>query len=177
MLIFQDFISKEEENTLLMELEPYLKRMRYEFDHWDNAIHGYRETEKTNWNEENKNIIRRIKKLAFPEDTTTLQHIHVLDITKDGYIKPHIDSVRFCGNIITGISLLSTSVMRLIHEKNPEFKVDVLLPQRSLYIMKNLVRFEYTHQVLADKDSFHRGNHIPRERRISIMCRNEPSIS
>lgn len=35
--IHNDFISEAEENSLLNEIEPYMKRLRYEFDHWDNV--------------------------------------------------------------------------------------------------------------------------------------------
>lgn len=35
MLVYEDFISPAEEELLLAEIEPYLKRLRYEFDHWD----------------------------------------------------------------------------------------------------------------------------------------------
>ena len=37
MQVYPDFISEREENSLLLELEPVLRRMRYEFDHWDNV--------------------------------------------------------------------------------------------------------------------------------------------
>ncbi|CAL9693918.1 unnamed protein product [Knipowitschia caucasica] len=40
-----NFITEQEEAALVKELEPGLKRKRYEFDHWDNAIHGYRATD------------------------------------------------------------------------------------------------------------------------------------
>lgn len=37
MQVYPDFITKREEHSLLLELEPVLRRMRYEFDHWDNV--------------------------------------------------------------------------------------------------------------------------------------------
>ena len=37
MLVYENFISEEEEKSLLEEVEPYLKRLRYELDHWDNV--------------------------------------------------------------------------------------------------------------------------------------------
>lgn len=37
MQVLPDFVSEAEEAALLAELEPVLKRMRYEFDHWDNV--------------------------------------------------------------------------------------------------------------------------------------------
>lgn len=37
MQVYPDFITEREEVALLNELEPQLRRMRYEFDHWDNV--------------------------------------------------------------------------------------------------------------------------------------------
>jgi len=39
MTIINNFLTKEEEESLLNEIEPYLKRMHYEFDHWDDVNH------------------------------------------------------------------------------------------------------------------------------------------
>lgn len=36
----ENFITEEEENALLKELEPGLKKKRYEFDHWDDVRDG-----------------------------------------------------------------------------------------------------------------------------------------
>lgn len=71
------------------------------------------------------------------KNSNILSHIHILDLHKDGYIKPHVDSVRFCGNIIAGLSLLSDSIMRFKHETDQTKPVvNVLLKRRSLYILK-----------------------------------------
>lgn len=35
--VSKDFITEEEEATLMKELEPHLKRMKYEFNHWDDV--------------------------------------------------------------------------------------------------------------------------------------------
>ena len=45
-------------------------------------------------------------------------------------------SSQFCGAVISGLSLLSPSVMRFKHEKFCNVKVDALLRPRSLYIIK-----------------------------------------
>lgn len=37
MTLMENFISPAEEGSFLKELEPYLKRLRYEFDHWDDV--------------------------------------------------------------------------------------------------------------------------------------------
>ncbi|XP_070564158.1 alpha-ketoglutarate-dependent dioxygenase alkB homolog 7, mitochondrial-like [Ptychodera flava] len=175
--LYLNFLTEDDEQSLQREIDRYMKRMRYEYDHWDDAIHGYRETEFSRWSERNQKIIKRVRDLAFPSDMRQLPLVHVIDLAKDGYIKPHIDSVRFCGNTITGLSLLSSSIMRLVHDKHKEIKVDVLLHPRSLYIMRDAVRLDYTHEILQDSESHFKGQAVPRDRRLSIMCRTEPTDS
>nr|CAH0104920.1 unnamed protein product [Daphnia galeata] len=102
---------------LLEELELKFKRSRYQYDHWDDAIHGYKETMKPTWNTVNDCVLNRLRNFSF--STTTMQHVHVLDLAENGHIKPHLDIIKFCGNTISGISLLTDSVMRLIHIEPP----------------------------------------------------------
>ncbi|XP_056111165.1 alpha-ketoglutarate-dependent dioxygenase alkB homolog 7, mitochondrial [Rhinichthys klamathensis goyatoka] len=170
----QNFISEEEESAIFKEVEPGLRKKRYEFDHWDDAIHGYRETERLQWGVMCESILRRVRVAAFPEGSPLLGPIHVLDLDKEGYIKPHIDSVKFCGSTIAGLSLLSDSIMRLVPENNSTDWVDLLLSRRSLYILRDDARFKFTHEILKDEDSFFSGHKIPRHRRISVICRNLP---
>ncbi|KAI1886652.1 hypothetical protein AGOR_G00198010 [Albula goreensis] len=171
----EDFISEDEELALLKELEPGLKKKRYEFDHWDDAIHGFRETERVHWSAVCGAVLGRLRGVAFPEGSSLLGPVHVLDLDKAGYIKPHIDSVKFCGSTIAGISLLSDSVMRLVREGNTTDWLDLLLPRRSLYILRNNARFNFTHEILKDEESFFSGKRVPRYRRISVICRNLPA--
>lgn len=56
-----------------------------------------------------------------------------------------------------------------------DFFADILLPRYSLYIMRNSARFNFTHEILGNKDSQFNGTPIVKDRRISIICRNEPS--
>ena len=58
------------------------------------AIHEYRETERSHWNKKNSIIINRIRSTAFPPNVPQLKLVHILDLAKKGIIKPHIDSVR-----------------------------------------------------------------------------------
>ncbi|KAB5554313.1 hypothetical protein PHYPO_G00048900 [Pangasianodon hypophthalmus] len=172
--LLQNFISEEEEEAFLKELDPGLKRKRYEFDHWDDAIHGFRETERLQWGGVCAAVVERLRAAAFPEGTPLLGPVHVLDLDKAGFIKPHVDSVKFCGSTIAGLSLLSDSVMRLVREENSADRVDLLLKRRSLYILRDEARFKFTHEILKDEDSFFSGRRIPRHRRISVICRNLP---
>ena len=35
--VYENFITEAEEKSLLDEVEPYLKRLKYEVDHWDDV--------------------------------------------------------------------------------------------------------------------------------------------
>lgn len=37
MKVFPNFISEKEEDILVQEVDPYMKRLRYEYSHWDNV--------------------------------------------------------------------------------------------------------------------------------------------
>jgi len=37
LFVYEDFISEDEERSLFDEVEPYLKRLKYEHDHWDDV--------------------------------------------------------------------------------------------------------------------------------------------
>ncbi|CAL7942302.1 unnamed protein product [Xylocopa violacea] len=152
-----------------------MRRLRYEQSHWDDAIHSYRETERSKWNEKNKKIINKIQQTAFPKGMSQIPLIHVLDLAPDGWIKPHVDSVKFCGEIIAGLSLLTDSVMRLQMIDNKTLYKDFLLSRRSLYIMSGAARYNYNHEILKNEKSYFEGQHIPKGRRISVICRSQPN--
>ncbi|WAR24911.1 ALKB7-like protein [Mya arenaria] len=168
MKVIKDFISEEEEQQILTEIEPYLKRLRYETAHWDDAIHGFRETEKSKWTEKNNAIIQRVRDVAFPPGVKQISYVHVLDLKKDGFIKPHVDAVKFCGSTISGISLLSSSVMRLVNSEDKSKFADVLLERR------DEARYKYSHEILKEEESIFKGKAVPKDRRISVICRNQP---
>ena len=92
--VIPDFVDSNEEGELLKEVEKVLKRIRYEQSHWDDAIHNYRETEHVKWNVNNSNIIERVRQVAFAQDAKHIKFVHILDVAKDGFIKPHVDSIR-----------------------------------------------------------------------------------
>ncbi|CAI4231368.1 unnamed protein product [Auanema sp. JU1783] len=176
-IVQPDFISQEEEAAIFKEVEPHMKRLRYEKSHWDDAIHLYREREQKKWSPLAEQVIQRIRKHSFPQTADHLTHVHILDLHEDGVIKPHIDSVRYCGNVITGISLLSDCVMRLRHKDDPDkLIIDLFLQRRSLYRLGEQYRYDFTHEVLANKDSVFENKPVKKGRRISIICRDRPMI-
>jgi len=71
-----------------------LTKLTEKYEHFVQAIHGYRETERLHWNPQNTSILQRVRDIAFPPGTPQLSLVHVLDLAEDGVIKPHIDSVR-----------------------------------------------------------------------------------
>lgn len=174
IVVMNDFITDEEEECLVKDIEPKWKRLKYQFDHWDNAIQGYRETEVSSWSEMSSKVLKRLRDVAFSEDDNQRTLVHVLDLAENGYIKPHVDSVRFCGRVIAGLSLLTPSVMKLVHEKHDQKHITVLLNRRSLYIMRDSLRFEYTHEILKNEESLFQGKRITKGRRLSVICRSEP---
>jgi alkylated DNA repair protein alkB family protein 7 len=123
----------------------------------------YRETERYTWTDANLKIFARVK-AQFPETIPWRPGVHVLDLSAEGYIHhisydnlttkdigPHVDSVKFSGGIVCGLSLLSPALMRLKFE-NPDqstvlngfsqqqdkqnLVIDLLLLPRSLYILR-----------------------------------------
>lgn len=176
-LIYENFVNEEEEKNLMEEFEKHFKRHLYEKDHWDNAIAKFRETEKKFFNKTNTPIVERIRNLAFPQTgkhSKVLPYTHVLDLAEDGYIKPHVDSVRFCGDRVAVLSLLSSSVARFRLDKDREVAVDVCIPRLSLYVMKGISRYDFAHEILKNDESNFDGEHIQKGRRISVIRRNEP---
>ncbi|KHJ75864.1 hypothetical protein OESDEN_24520, partial [Oesophagostomum dentatum] len=112
---------------------------------------------------------------SFPRGSEHLSYVHILDLHKDGVIKPHIDSVRYCGDIISGLCLLSDAVMRLRHkDRKDELIADMYVPRRCLYRMGEVGRYEFTHETLSNEESYFNGKKIEKTRRISIICRDLP---
>lgn len=167
-----DFITEKEEETILHEINHKLMRRKYNAGHWDGAIVSYREMEKMDWNPANSTIMKRFEKHVFKSEEECLSATHVLDLHEDGYIKPHIDSIKFCGATVSGLSLLSDAVMRFkLDEKNYS---DVLIPRFSVYTMSNDIRYKYTHEILPNIASIS-GRDVKRTRRITVMKRSNES--
>lgn len=172
-LVHASFVSPAEAAELLRELEPGLGRRPYQFDHWDGAICGYRETERGRWGGAAGAVLRRVA-AAFPPGRPPLGLVHVLDLHPRGFVRPHVDSVKFCGCTIAGLSLLSAAVMRLVSCRVPGEWLELLLEPGSLYVLRDAARYDFTHEILRDEESFFGGRRVPRGRRVSIICRNAP---
>ncbi|POM66806.1 Hypothetical protein PHPALM_17273 [Phytophthora palmivora] len=100
------------------------------------------------------------------------QHFEVEQLAEDGYIKPHVDSIKFSGRVVAGINLLSPSIMRF-KEEHGDSVIDAYLQRRSMYMMTGRVRYHYTHEILPGAQVFRDEIPVNRTHRISIMLRDE----
>lgn len=168
LLVEEEVISAEEEQILVDECTVRLKRRRYERNHWDNVIVGFKEFEASNWSDASLEILDKVRHSRVLLGGEAHQHqillpsVHVIDLAPDGFIRPHIDSIKFCGSIVAGLSLLSDRTMRFQHQDS---SLDVSLPARSFYLMTGALRYTYTHEILPRPDT--------PLRRISIIFRNQ----
>ena len=98
---------------------------------------------------------------------------HVIDLKKGGRIDAHVDSVKFSGGLVAGLSLSCDAEMVLRpYDAERDAPVEgkearCVLPRRSLYIMSGEARYAFTHEVSGELDGERRG------RRISLMFRDE----
>lgn len=106
------------------------------------AIHGYRETERKQWSKKNKAILQRVRNLAFPPGVAQMAFVHVLDITKDGYIKAHIDSVRVSCISISGVQVFTLLKFTLPYTQIHMYKV--ILTQSQLWKGQKLCKNRWT---------------------------------
>jgi alkylated DNA repair protein alkB homolog 7 len=178
-------ITAAEEERLVAELESPLRRRRLMANHWDSVIEHYREVERRGWEDpENAVVVSRVRALVLrlqglAPDLPFLP-VHVIDLAAEGFIKPHVDSVKFSGCFVAGLSLLSPAIMRLRGEDGkapPSSMVRMLLEPRSLYVLSGDARYHYAHEILPpgqeEEEGWAGGRAVKRGRRISLIFRDE----
>ena len=202
-VVYPGFLSEEEGQSLVEEVSKRLKRRRFEEGHWDSVISKYREIELATPDQvdgSNSTIedtpqyaqtIERtrnlLKSYVSPQSRNNMTWLpcHAIDLSKNGRLDAHVDSVKFSGEIVAGISLLSDSIMRLRPAKGEwiddssdeslEGHVDLYLPKLSLYCLHGMSRFHYSHELLPSDSVFemHGKNvRVTRGRRLSIIFRD-----
>jgi len=171
LTVLPNVITVEQHDELVAFLQPRLRRSRYEKGHWDGVITQYREhqidhaTLPASCRRTILTVFRRLfsnpieplqqqqqqqhdqstdsDSLEWQRLQRTLLPLHVLDLAENGYIKAHVDNIKFSGELLSGLSLLSESIMRLTPATNdtdptpspppsPHY-IDLLLLPRSLY--------------------------------------------
>lgn len=170
-----DVITPAEEDALAAEADRYLRARRYEAGHFDGVIRHYRELQRPlrSWSSASRSLFDRVASLAALPSGAELLPVHVLDLEAHGEISRHVDHVEYSGESIVGLSLLSHAVMLLQHEADPAAAFDLLLPRRSLYVLRGEARYRWAHS-LPLQPSFEGQSLPPKSRRISVILRDRP---
>lgn len=122
-LLLINVITEEEEKALIAYLDPLLRRKRYEGNHWDDVITKYKELELPSsipihiasiLDPLRALISDRYKEFGGTCSAVTFLPPHVIDLDSNGYIGPHVDSIKFSGDMIAGLSLNSLRIMVLL---------------------------------------------------------------
>ncbi|KAL3938602.1 MAG: hypothetical protein SGBAC_006519 [Bacillariaceae sp.] len=201
-VVYPNVLTEDEASLILDDIKGRLRRRRYEKGHWDAVITNYKEVELSDLHFENHeipNIFRRIRQqlaanhlLKDENDSRTLQWLpcHAIDLKKEGELNAHVDSVKFSGDLVAGVSLMSPCIMRLIphtdgeggdvNEENVEREnegwVDLYLPPLSLYALTGVGRYRYAHELLPTGSTFTQPDGteilVERDHRISIIFRD-----
>ena len=190
-VVYPNMITEQEATAISDEILGHrMRRRRYEKGHWDSVITDYREIELLDIHQvmkENEKLAADSSQLATM--ATTLERIrrhldqnhettnhwlpcHAIDLAKKGELRAHVDSVRFSGHIVAGLSLLSPAIMRLKpsedgqnHESDESENdknesqledgfVDLYLPPNSLYVLSGVGRYQTSHELLPDGSKF-----------------------
>ena len=162
------FASEAEQAAVVAELDKGpLKKLKYQKGHWDYVISDYRETERWEWQDPLALAVLGRMKALFPASWRWRPQ-HVLDMQASGEIGPHVDAVSSVGDVVCGLSLLSSCVMTFASE---EETFRLLLRPGSVYVMAGESRFRFTHAIAHAEQTFG-GQAVTRARRISVMLRD-----
>ncbi|KAJ1551633.1 Alpha-ketoglutarate-dependent dioxygenase alkB 7, mitochondrial [Nowakowskiella sp. JEL0078] len=192
--IFPNFLTVNEHELLLKCAEERIQRLCrrpkskstrvYEESHYDSVISGYRECSVSTWNtpatpasssEELKllNILNAAKSMA--PDVGAWLPPHCLELADPtvcaSEIRPHVDNLNASGSVIMGICLESPTIIVFKHINDEKRVFKALLPERCLYIQRDSLRFNYTHEIPLIQTF--RGNEVNRRKRIVILLRDE----
>lgn len=184
LLLVESFVSPDEETALVAETDKLLRRRRYEASHWDAVITSFRELQIPT--PRASPLLQAVFSRAWthvprPSLQRPKDHVHVLDLAPgSGNIDYHVDSVKFSGDVVCGLSLLSPSVLRLRRQAadyDPSLPgalppeglpvITVELPPRSLYMLVDESRYDWAHAIAP----------VGGGRRISLIFRDEGGSS
>ena len=167
-----DFLTADEQDALVEAIKARLKGTGYERDHWDAVIDRYREREMLSVDDElAEAAVEKVRAfLRSEQGVTSFLPPHCIDLAADGgVIRPHIDSIKFSGRVVAGVSLVSAATMVLAEadpatgEPRPGARESELrLAPGSLYVLADESRYDYAHAI------------TPEGRRLSLILRDAP---
>jgi len=206
--VFPNFITQQDADAVTKDIDLRISQKRYQRGHWDAVITGYREielhhpddwevnqtiAEDNNLSEETQRVIKLTRQhlinTCFRGDSSSVSWLpcHAIDLKPSGNIMAHVDSVKFSGDIVAGLCLGDESaIMRLKPDRNnvSHSYVDMYLPPKSLYILRGMARYRYSHELLPDLSTFNfitsntSGEEncetivVKRDRRLSVIFRD-----
>lgn len=92
----------------------------------------------------------------------------------------HTDDEKLFGDTIAAFSLLSPTLMRFQNKHDKKIKYDVILSPRSLVIMRDQARYDYTHEIPGRKTFQYQGKTYKKPEdylRISVTYRKVKSLT
>ncbi len=175
LIYISDFITKEEERAVIdsLDAQPWLTDLKRRVQHY-----GYRYDYKA----------RAVTSDAYlgqlPEwiapIATRLYDQRLFDKMPDQAIvneyepgqgiSAHVDCVPCFGDVIASLSLGSSAVMQFTHPKSGD-RQELYLQERSLIVLSEAARYEWTHAIPARKSDVVRGFKVERTRRVSLTFR------
>lgn len=183
-VVYKDFVTETEGESLVQDIVARMKRRRYEKGHWDAVITDFKEVELFDENslqQESKSAMQRTRDQLIAarhvDSNVTWLPCHAIDLRQDGELKAHVDSIKFSGGVVAGISLLSSSIMRLKPDGEPHGGwVDMHLPPLSLYVLSSVSRYRYSHELLPCGSAFEKPDgttiSVQRDKRLSVIFRD-----
>ncbi|MEN9302216.1 MAG: hypothetical protein RL264_645 [Bacteroidota bacterium] len=175
LVLLENFISEEEETELLNTIDSNLwsSELKRRVQHY-----GYRYNYKSKVIEASMHlgeVPSWLTDLSLKIDQQTKQENKLDQFIINEYlpgqgISAHIDCVPCFGNTIFSLSLGSGCNMVFTDPKTKE-KISYYLPQRSLLVLKDELRYEWKHEIKAVKSDLVNAAKIPRSRRVSITFR------
>lgn len=191
VVVYPLFLTEVEGKAMTEEAGRRFRRRRFENGHWDAVIKQYREVELPTPDDQFPRQIdvdqddtgvyvppyvkviektrRHLENHQLNDQSSSTNSIrwlpcHAIDLSANGELTAHVDSIKFSGGIVAGISLLSDSIMRLkpsaeeweSNEKVDDSNgyVDLFLPRLSLYILSGMSRYSYTHELLPSNATY-----------------------
>jgi len=201
--LFLNIIGEDEEKHLADELRQIFRKKSYINNHWDDVIAFYKEVElsEVSMSVISTDILNKCRSQLNRATNTTYRYLppHAIELSQEGYIgnllltdflfifiafvvaDGHVDNVKFSGELVAGLSLLSCRRMLLVPETPAKGLIDcpsfsLTIPPRSLYFIRGPLRYNYTHAILGRKGMESTTGLIQESvhKRISIIFRDVP---
>lgn len=173
LTLLENFITEQEENELIgyinsnqwdNKIKRRVQHYGHVFDYQIKKVDSQKHIPIPQWMD---NMLLKLNKINLlsgfvPNQCTINEYLPGIGIA------PHIDTHSSFTDTIISISLLSNIKICFKNEKE---KIEILLPRRSLLILKDDARYSYCHGISYRKTDNINGLVIKREKRISITLR------